>query len=116
MKGDHIGEFEELILLTVAILHGEAYGVAIKHALKEHAGRTVSISAVHAALDRLDRKGFLKSWVGGATTERGGRRKRFFELTNAGTAALAARRETRESLWDLLRDAAPELSIEGRPS
>jgi DNA-binding PadR family transcriptional regulator len=113
MKGDHLGEFEELILLTVAALHGEAYGVAVMHAMKEHAGRSAKISAVHSALHRLGQKGLVKSWVGGATNERGGRRKRFFEITNSGKAALTARRTTRETLWALIPDALPDLSMGG---
>ena len=109
MKGVHLGEFEELILLMVGILFDQAYGVAIKHALEEHTGRSVKISAVHSALHRLEKKGYLTSWVGGATRQRGGRRKRFFEITHAGRAALAARRQMRERLWGLL----PDWSLQG---
>ena len=112
MKGTHLGEFEELILLMVGILYDRAYGVAIMHALKEHTGRSVKISAVHSALHRLEKKGYLTSWVGGATQERGGRRKRFFEITHAGKAAITARRQTREQLWGLM----PDLSLQGGTS
>ena len=109
MKGIHLGEFEELILLMVGVLYDQAYGVAIMHALEEHTGRSVKISAVHSALNRLEKKGYLSSWVGGATKERGGRRKRFFEITHAGKAALVARRQMRERLWGLM----PDLSLQG---
>lgn len=112
MKGTHLGEFEELILLLVGILYDQAYGVAILHALETHTGRSAKISAVHSALHRLQKKGYLTSWVGGATNERGGRRKRFFEITHAGKAALVARRQMREQLWGLL----PDLSLQGGAS
>lgn len=107
MKGKHLGEFEELILLIVCVLHGEAYGVAIQDAIQEQTGRSVKISAVHAALHRLEGKGYLTSWVGGATAERGGRRKRFFEITAAGQAAVIDRRSQREQLWQRI----PEFQI-----
>ena len=112
MKGNHLGEFEELNFLMVGVLYDQAYGVAILHALEEHTGRSAKISAVHAALHRLEKKGYLTSWVGGATNERGGRRKRFFEITHAGKAALVARRQTRERLWGLM----PDLSLQGGSS
>lgn len=112
MKGIHLGEFEELVLLIVAILFDQAYGVAIMHALEKHTGRPVKISAVHSALNRLEKKGYLTSWVGGATQQRGGRRKRFFEITHAGKAALLARRQMRERLWGLV----PAWSLQGGAS
>lgn len=103
-KGTHLGEFEELVLLIVCVLYGEAYGVAVQGAICEQTGRAVKISAVHSALHRLERKGYLTSWVGGATEERGGRRKRFFVITDAGKAALQGRRAMREQLWNLMPD------------
>ena len=112
MKGIHLGEFEELILLTTGILYDQAYGVAIMQAMEEHTGRAVKISAVHSALHRLEKKGYLTSWVGGATRERGGRRKRFFEITHTGKAALLTRRQMRERLWGLM----PDLSLQGGAS
>ena len=84
MKGDYLGEFEELVLLTVASLGEHAYGVAIMNEIERQSGRQANISAVHAVLKRLESKGFLKSKMGGATTERGGRRKRYFIVTAAG--------------------------------
>lgn len=99
MKGDHLGEFEELVLLAVYGLAGDAYGVPLQERLSELLRRTVSIGAVYAALDRLERKGHVRSWTGGATSERGGRRKRFFEITAAGKAALKQMRRVREKAW-----------------
>ncbi len=88
IKGDNLGEFEELVLLTAATLHDNAYGVSIMQYIIDETGRNVNISAVHEVLKRLERKGFLRSKMGGATSERGGRRKRFFHLTNSGKQTL----------------------------
>lgn len=88
LKGSHLGEFEELVLLTVASLGDDAYGVSVVGYIENEAGRSVNISAVHEVLKRLERKGFLKSRMGGATAERGGRRKRFFTTTSAGKKVL----------------------------
>lgn len=87
-KGNYLGEFEELVLLSVAALTGDAYGVSIMQYIEQETGRTVNISAVHEVLKRLQRKGYLKSKMGGATQERGGRRKRFFQLTVSGRKTL----------------------------
>lgn len=87
-KGNYLGEFEELVLLSVASLASEAYGVSVMNYIVKETGRDVNISAVHEVLKRLQRKGYLKSSMGGATTERGGRRKRFFILTPSGRKVL----------------------------
>ena len=87
-KGNYLGEFEELVLLSVAALVDDAYGVSILQYIKQETGRSVNISAVHEVLKRLQRKGYLKSKMGGATQERGGRRKRFFQLTVSGRKTL----------------------------
>lgn len=100
MRKTYLGELEEVILLTVAMLHNEeAYGVAITARLIDITGRDISISAVHATLHRLEEKGFLRSQTGGATQERGGRRKRFFTLTAAGTKAIREIRDLRAHFW-----------------
>lgn len=95
-----IGEFEELVLLITAILHGKAYGVSVMDAIEGQTGRKINISAVHTALDRLEKKGFLKSKVGGATGERGGRRKRLFEVTELGVQAIEMTRKMRNDLYN----------------
>lgn len=100
MKG-YLGEFEELVLLTVASLDEEAYGVAIKEDIEKRAGRSISIGALHSTITRLEEKGFLKSWLGDPTQERGGRRKRFFELTHAGKVALHEMKALRDELWNI---------------
>lgn len=98
----YLGELEELVLLIVALLDREAYGVSITQELKHQAGRDISISAVHAVLHRLEEKGFVKSKMGGASDARGGRRKRLFSITAFGRNALEESRETRNYIWDLI--------------
>jgi DNA-binding PadR family transcriptional regulator len=88
IKGNYLGEFEELVLLSVASLPDQAYGVSIRQYIIHETGRNVNISAVHEVLKRLERKGYLKSKMGGATQERGGRRKRYFLLTSSGRKTL----------------------------
>ena len=98
----YLGELEELILLIVALLNKEAYGVSIAEELKKQAGRDVTISAIHAVLHRLEEKGFVKSRMGGASAERGGRRKRLFSITAYGRNALEELRDTRSAIWSLI--------------
>jgi PadR family transcriptional regulator PadR len=102
----YLGELEELILLMVALLNKEAYGVTVAEELKAQANREVSISAIHAVLHRLEEKGFVKSKMGGASTERGGRRKRLFSITAHGRNALEELRDTRDLIWNLIAKTA----------
>ncbi len=97
----YLGEFEEIVLLTIATLGDEAYGVMIQKDIEERCNRTISIGALHSTITRLEEKGFLKSWVGGATKERGGRSKRYYEITQAGKKAVADTKSLRDELWDL---------------
>lgn len=97
----YLGEFEELVLLTIAALGPDAYGVAIQQDIEQRSNRSISIGALHSTITRLEEKGFLKSWVGGATKERGGRSKRFYEITQAGKKAVAETKSLRDELWDL---------------
>jgi PadR family transcriptional regulator PadR len=89
-KAPVLGDFEQLVLLGVARLELQesAYGAAIRQEIHARSGRDVSINAVYATLDRLENKGFLKSWVGEPTPQRGGRRRKFYALRPAGVAAL----------------------------
>lgn len=103
----YLGELEELILLMVALHNREAYGISITEELKTHADRDLSISAVHAVLHRLEEKGFVKSKMGGASEERGGRRKRLFSITAYGRNALEELRDTRNSIWSLIYKVSP---------
>ena len=103
MGRSYLGEFEELVLLTVAVLEGTAYGVTIAAELKQRMNnRLISLSGVHIALYRLEEKGFVVSELGGATSERGGRRKRLFRITALGKRTLAEMRQVRNELWDAI--------------
>ena len=102
MRRTYLGEFEEVVLLMVAILDGEGYGVTVSQALEEHTGRIVTFGTVHNTLIRLEEKGFVQSELGGATTERGGRRKRLFRITALGSGALQEIQQLRQNLWQLL--------------
>ena len=99
MKQHSLGEFEELVLLMVAALYNEAYGVTVLEGLEEKLKRKVNISAVHVALKRIEDKGFVKSKFGGITEERGGRRKKFYVITALGKKMLAAQYELRTSIY-----------------
>jgi DNA-binding PadR family transcriptional regulator len=100
MKGTYLGEFEEIVLLAVAMLAGDAYGAAIVTEIEQQMSRSVNLGAVHAALHRLEEKGLLSSRLGGATQERGGRSKRLFTVTMAGTRALDNICEIRNRMWN----------------
>lgn len=102
MKRTFLGEFEEVVLLTVAILGEEAYGVTVTQELERKTGRSVGFSTVHTTLQRMEEKGLLSSKMGGATAERGGRRKRFFTVTAFGRKALQEVKQVREELWNAL--------------
>ena len=109
MAKEYLGEFEELILTMVAALQEDAYGAAIAEEIETRLKRDVNLSAVHVTLYRLEDKGYIKSSLGGATNERGGRRKRIFTITSAGMATLKAMKEVRIDLWKLV----PQLKIIG---
>src|SRR2546423_303684 len=109
MKRAFLGEFEEIVLLVLATCAEDAYGVIIWEQLQRQTGRQITISAVHATLYRLEEKGFLASQLGGATAERGGRRKCFFTLTAAGSKALLEIQAIRQQLWQAIPDGKLQL-------
>lgn len=112
MRRSDLGEFEEVVLLSVAVLTPQAYSVAIAEALEEETGRTITTGAVHAALQRLEKKGFVNSQMGEATAERGGRRKRLFTVTVAGSRMIHEVRAVRNRLWDRIApQALPKISF-----
>lgn len=113
MKGTYLGEFEELVLLTVGVLYQSAYGVSIKEEIEHRSGRKVTLSTVHSSLNRLEEKGYLESELGAATKERGGKRKRMFKITNLGTKALETSRSLREQLWENIPKVALENKFAG---
>lgn len=106
MKGTNLGEFEELVLLTIAALMDRAYSVAICDELSEHTGRKVRLGVIHAVLNRLETKGLINSRLGEATKVRGGKRKRFYSITSGGKAAILRAREIRDQLWNRIPDIA----------
>lgn len=108
MREYQLGEFEEIVLLTVAVLHDDAYGVSIKQEIEERLNRNVSVSALQTALRRLEKKDYLKSSFGEATAIRGGKRKRYFKVTKVGKAALDYSKETRMKLWSAIPNVTYE--------
>lgn len=108
MKGTHIGEFEELVLLSTTILNDQAYTVTIADEIKERTSRDLTLSAIHTVLVRLEKKGFVQSYMGGATKERGGRRRRLYKITSAGYQCLVDLKTMREGMWS----AMPKLSFD----
>jgi DNA-binding PadR family transcriptional regulator len=99
MKKYHLGEFEEVVILTIGILNNEAYSVSIKDEIESRLSRSVSMGALHTALKRMEDKGYLKSHAGEATEERAGRPKRYFEIKKKKKKAIQYSRSTREELW-----------------
>lgn len=112
MKGKYLGEFEELVLLSTAILHKDAHSLSIQTELEKQSGRSPLISTVHKVLVRLEDKGLLTSYLGGATKKRGGRRKRLYQLTIAGKKALSDSKELRNNMWASI----PQVAWEGGQS
>ncbi|UZR97996.1 helix-turn-helix transcriptional regulator [Chondrinema litorale] len=106
MKGTYLGEFEELVLLTIGVLYDNAYGVMIKKELENQAGRKISIGAVHAAVNRLEDKAYLESYFGEPSKERGGKRKKFYKVTTYGQKVLKESMEMRQRLWKQIPDIA----------
>lgn len=102
MKKYQLGEFEEIVMLTVGVLHQEAYGVSIKKEIESRLSRKVSVGALQTALKRLEDKGYLKSYEGEGTEERAGRPKKYFEITALGKRAIAYTKNVREELWNAI--------------
>ena len=106
-KKDYLGQFEEILLLAVIRLGEQAYGARVRQTVEEAMEKSVAIGAVYTTLDRLERKGYVSSWQGDATPERGGRAKRYFRVEGAGERALKDTREARERLIaELILDPA----------
>ena len=99
MKGEHLGEFEELTLLAVLTLGDGAYGIVVQDVIERETGREVTLGAVYAALERMERKGLLRSSLSEMPTDRGGRRPRLFAVTDEGLRILTEVRRAREALW-----------------
>jgi DNA-binding PadR family transcriptional regulator len=106
MKKYQLGEFEEIVILTIGILYKEAYGVSIKKEIEERLARNVSMGALHTALGRLEGKGYIKSYEGEGTEERAGRPKKYFQITALGKKAMKYTKDTRNQLWQAIPKVA----------
>lgn len=111
MKAYPLGEFEEIVLLTVGVLYDNAYGVAIKDAIEERAKRKVSVGALQSALKRMEKKGYLTSRSGEANAQRGGKPKRYYTITAFGKLALQQSRDIRMQLWDSIPKIALDFKV-----
>ncbi len=101
-KESYLGEFEHIILLTIMRLKDEAYGVKVRQQIKELINRDVSIGALYATIDRLEKKSYITSRSGQPTPERGGRAKRYFTLTSSGLTVLEDTKRRLNILWHTL--------------
>ncbi|MGC3943574.1 MAG: helix-turn-helix transcriptional regulator [Chryseolinea sp.] len=113
MKKYQLGEFEEIVILTIAILYKEAYGVAIKNEIESRLSRKVSMGAMHTALVRLENKGYIVSIDGESTEERMGRPRKYYQITALGMRAMEYAKETRDDLWGAIPKVALKLKITG---
>ena len=108
-KGDHAGEFEQIVLLAVIRLGDEAYGAAIRREIEERTGRSLTVGALYRTLDRLELKGYVTSRFGDPTPERGGRSRRYFRVRPAGVRVVRASRNALDAMWQGLEvEAARE--------
>lgn len=105
MSQDYLGEFEQMVLLTIMRLGGDAYGLAVRDELEAVAGRSPSSGSLYTTLDRMEKKGLLESSAGEVTQERGGRPRRYLRVTPEGQALLARSRSTLMALWNGLEGA-----------
>ena len=97
-----LGNLEETVLLILMLIHEEAYGVSIRDKYIEETKHELSLSAIHTVLRRLENKGFIESYMGGATQDRGGRRKRLYKITRFGYGAVANIQEERTRIWGMI--------------
>ncbi len=113
MKKYQLGEFEEIVMLTIGILYKEAYGVAIKDEIETRLSRQVSMGAMHSALVTLEEKGYIKSVNGEVTEERMGRPRKYYQITALGKKAMEYSKDTRNELWRAIPKVALDLKITG---
>jgi PadR family transcriptional regulator, regulatory protein PadR len=113
MKKYQLGEFEEIVILTVGVLYKEAYGVSIKKEIEARLVRNVSMGALHTALKRLEGKGYIKSFDGEITEDRAGRPRKYFQITALGKKAMEYSRSTRDNLWRSIPKVVLEIRIPG---
>jgi len=101
-----LGYLEETVLLLIMKMNDDAYGFSVSEEYKKHTGKSISISAIHTVLSRLEKKGLISSQMGGATEDRGGRRKRIFVPTSDGKAVIMELKKSRQALWSQIPDLA----------
>jgi DNA-binding PadR family transcriptional regulator len=101
-----LGDLEELVILAVLRRGENAYGASIREELKQRADRAVSVSTIYVTLMRLEEKGFVRSWMGEPTGERGVKAKRYFEVRPEGMGVLEATSGVRERMWEGLSGEA----------
>lgn len=99
-KGEHLGEFEQIVLLAALRLGSGAYGATIRREIEARTRRAPTVGALYRTLDRLEAKGLVRSWIGDSTPERGGRSKRHFEVRPIGVKALRSSRDTLAAMWE----------------
>lgn len=104
-RRDHLGEFEQLVLLAVLRLQDDAYGVPIRREIEHRTGRSLTVGALYRTLDRLEDKGYVSSRFGDPTPERGGRSRRYFTVRPLGVRTLRASRDALAAMWDGLESA-----------
>jgi PadR family transcriptional regulator PadR len=104
---DNLGSFEEIVLLAILKLGSNAYGSSVRQTVEDATGRSVAVGQIYITTDRLERKGFISSYQGEATPERGGRAKRYFEIESAGRQALRDGEEARAKLAPLTTALRP---------
>lgn len=110
MKGTYLGEFQEIVLLAILILDDNAYGVSIQEEINERLKRNISRGSLHTALTRLEGKGFIQSQMGEPSAVRGGRRKRYYAVTNRGKEALREAKKIRDQLWRAIPNFSLKIS------
>jgi PadR family transcriptional regulator PadR len=99
-RREHLGEFEHLVLLAVLRLGDDAYGVPIRREIEKRTGRALTVGALYRTLDRLEAKGYVTSWFGDPTPERGGRSRRYFKVRPVGLRTLRASRDALAAMWE----------------
>ena len=97
---EHLGEFEQIVLLAILRLGQEAYGVPIRLEIERRTGRAVTVGALYRTLDRLEDKGYISSAFSDPTPERGGRSKRYFTVRPRGLRTLRASRQALSAMWE----------------
>ena len=106
-RREHLGEFEQIVLLAILRVREEAYGVPIRLEIETRTGRSVTVGALYRTLDRLEEKGYVASSFGDPTPARGGRSRRYFKVRPAGLRTLRASRDVLTAMWDGLEPQVP---------